>query len=68
VSQIGGTSIIAPSGEIIATAATRGDELVCHECDLDMTTDYQKLYNFERNRRIEHYGPLVTQRGPKRPA
>jgi predicted amidohydrolase len=67
VSQIGGTSIIAPSGEIVATATTRDDEMVTYECDLDMTADYHGLYNFERNRRTEHYGPLVAQRGPTPP-
>jgi predicted amidohydrolase len=67
VSQIGGTSIIAPSGEIVATASTRGDELITYECDLEMAADYHRLYNFERNRRTEHYGPLVAQRGPTPP-
>jgi predicted amidohydrolase len=61
VSQIGLTSIIAPSGEIVAQRTTLDDELVIHECDLDESTRYRGLLDLEHNRRPEFYGPIVEQ-------
>lgn len=61
VSQIGLTSIIAPSGEIVAQSQTLGDELIVHTCDLDETLAYKQLFDFGANRRIQHYGPIATQ-------
>ena len=68
VSQIGLTSIIAPSGEIVAQSETLDDELIIHECDLDLALAYRELFNFADNRRIEHYGPIANQSGAKPPA
>lgn len=72
VSQIGQTSIIAPSGEVVALSSTLGDELVVARCDLDLVKPYKEaLFNFANNRRIEHYGPIANQteaRPPKLPA
>lgn len=68
VSQIGKTSIIAPSGEIVAESRTLDDELIVCRCDLDATTPYkQSVLNFARNRRIEHYGPITSQAGASAP-
>ena len=61
VSQIGLTSIIAPSGEIVAQSETLEDELVVHECDLDESLAYRELFDFAVNRRIEHYRPIAEQ-------
>ena len=62
VSQIGQTSIIAPSGEVVAMTSTCGNELIIHRCDLDATKTYKEhIFNFARNRRIEHYGPITGQ-------
>lgn len=61
VSMIGLTSIIAPSGEIVAQSKTLADELVVHACDLDESRAYQELFDFGTNRRIEHYGPIAAQ-------
>lgn len=61
VSQIGLTSIIAPSGEVVAQSKTLGDELVVHTCDLDETRAYKELFDFGANRRIQHYGPIASQ-------
>ena len=59
---IGGTVIIAPSGEILAQAAGRGDELVVARCDLDLSASYKTtIFNFAAHRRPEHYG-LITER------
>ena len=63
VGQIGLTSIVAPSGEVVAQSRTLGDELVVFACDLDQTAAYRTLFNFEQNRRIEFYGPVTHQRG-----
>ncbi|RIK44757.1 MAG: N-carbamoyl-D-amino-acid hydrolase [Chloroflexi bacterium] len=61
VMQIGQSCIIAPTGEIVAMASTLEDELVVARCDLDLAQLYRKkLWNFARNRRVEHYG-LITQ-------
>jgi predicted amidohydrolase len=68
VSQIGQSMIVAPSGEVVAMSSTLGDELVVARCDLDMVTEYRKLFNFEKNRRPELYGPIVNQAGPKPPS
>jgi len=68
VSQIGQTSIIAPSGEVVALSNTLGDELVVHRCDLDLVKPYKEaLFNFQNNRRIEHYGIIANQIGEEKP-
>ncbi len=59
VSQIGLTSIIAPSGEIAAQSTTLGDELVIHECDLDEAVRYRGFLDLEQNRRPEFYGLIA---------
>jgi len=64
VMQIGQSCIIAPSGEIVAMAATLEDELIVAQCDLDLAQLYkEKLFNFAKNRRIEHYGLITQQTG-----
>jgi len=64
VSQIGQSMIIAPSGEVVAVAKTMDDEVVVHRCDLEMVTEYRKLFDFEKNRRPELYGAITGQTGP----
>lgn len=64
VHQIGGTCIIAPSGEIVAQATTLADELVVARCDLDQTKrNKETSFNFAAHRRTEHYGLIVEQTG-----
>ncbi|MET4592324.1 nitrilase-related carbon-nitrogen hydrolase [Arthrobacter sp. 754] len=64
VSQIGGSAIIAPSGEIVAAARTLDDEIVTAEIDLDMVTRYRRdVFNFSQHRRPEHY-TSITRQGP----
>ena len=59
---MGGSCIIAPTGEIVALCRTLGDELVVADCDLDACTfGKETIFNFAAHRRIEHYG-LITQR------
>jgi hypothetical protein len=66
---IGQSAIIAPSGEIVAQAATLGDELVTARCDLDLTRSYKEtVFNFARHRRPEHYRLIVDRAGAEPPA
>ncbi|NKC15073.1 MAG: N-carbamoyl-D-amino-acid hydrolase [Gammaproteobacteria bacterium] len=61
---IGGSCIIAPSGEIIARCATLGDELISAECDLDRCQALQAtLFNFALHREPQHYGLIVERKG-----
>src|SRR6266404_3925199 len=62
VPAIAGSAIIAPSGEIVAQAATLGDELIVARCDLDLTKSYKEtVFNFALHRQPQAYG-LITER------
>lgn len=59
---MGGSAIIAPSGEIVAQARTVGDELVVADCDLNATSlGKQTIFDFAQHRQLEHYD-LITER------
>jgi len=61
---MGGSAIIAPSGEIAAQCHTLGDELAVADCDLDECKfGKQTIFNFARHRRTEHYGRITAQTG-----
>jgi predicted amidohydrolase len=61
---IGGTQIVAPSGETIAMATTLGDELVVARCDLDHTKSYKEtIFNFAKHRRPEAYRLICERTG-----
>jgi predicted amidohydrolase len=61
---IGGSCIIAPTGEIVAAANTLGDELLVHDIDLDATTPIKtSVFNFAKHRRPEHYKLIVERTG-----
>ena len=65
---IGQSAIIAPSGEIVAQAATLGDELITARCDLDLARSYKDtIFNFARHRRPEHYRLIVDRVGAEPP-
>lgn len=58
--MIGGSAIIAPSGEIVAQARTLGDEVIVAECDLDAAAAYRlDMMDLARHRRPDQYGLLV---------
>lgn len=64
VEGLADSCIIAPSGEILAKATTNYDELVVAVCDLDWCNNYKNtLFDFDRYRRPEMYGPITAQRG-----
>lgn len=66
VHHMGGSCIIAPTGEIVALCHTEEDEVITATCDLAMG-DYikQTIFNFDAHRRIEHYGLITSQTGMK---
>jgi N-carbamoyl-D-amino-acid hydrolase len=60
VHQIGGTCVIAPTGELVARASTDADEIVMAWCDLDLARAYKEfVFDFAAHRRPEHY-TLIT--------
>jgi predicted amidohydrolase len=64
VDQIGGSVIVAPSGEIVAACTTLGDELAIARCDLDLTKSYKStVFNFARHREPHAYGLIVERKG-----
>ncbi len=64
VDQIGGSVIVAPSGEIVAACTTLGDELAIARCDLDLTKSYKNtVFNFARHREPQTYGLIVERKG-----
>ena len=64
--MIGGSVIIAPTGEIAARALSEDDELIAATLDLDLG-DYirRTIFNFEKHRRIEHYRLITERTGAK---
>jgi predicted amidohydrolase len=64
--MIGGSAIVAPTGEIAAQALTEDDELITATLDLELG-DYLRrtVFNFEKHRRIEHYGLITSRTGAK---
>ncbi len=59
---MGGSVIIAPTGEIVAQCRTLEDELITADCDLDACAfGMETIFNFAEHRRIEHYS-LITER------
>lgn len=57
---IGGTCIIAPTGEIVAECKTLADEVILAKCDLDRCKEIQEnIFNFDLHRQPEDYS-LIT--------
>jgi predicted amidohydrolase len=64
VEQIGNSIIVAPSGEIVASCTTTGDELAVARCDLDLCNSYKNTtFNFARHREPEQYRMIVERKG-----
>jgi predicted amidohydrolase len=64
--MIGGSAIVAPTGEIAAQALTEDDELITATLDLELGNYLRRtVFNFEKHRRIEHYGLITTRTGAK---
>lgn len=61
---LAGSLIAAPSGEIIAQAVTKGDEVITAALDLDLCRiNKTATFNFAMHRRVEHYGMIVERTG-----
>ena len=68
VVQLGESSIVAPSGEIVARALTDGDELVVAACDLDRVKTYKEtIFDFAAHREPDAYRLIVERKGAVAP-
>lgn len=62
--MIGGSAIVAPTGETVARAVTEDDEVITFACDLELGAYIRRsVFDFDRHRRIEHYGLIANQTG-----
>lgn len=58
---IGGSCIIAPTGEIIAQTQGVGDEIAVAEVDLDRCKEIREnIFNFAKHREPEDYAPICA--------
>ncbi|MCP5156420.1 MAG: N-carbamoyl-D-amino-acid hydrolase [Ectothiorhodospiraceae bacterium] len=66
---IGGSCIIAPTGEIVAQCTTLGDELVVAECDLDRCYELKdNVFDLALHREPHHYAAITeVPPGRRRP-
>jgi N-carbamoyl-D-amino-acid hydrolase len=61
---MGGSVIVDPDGFIMARATTEEDELILADCDFAKCAfGKSTIFDFERHRRIEHYGRITSQTG-----
>lgn len=68
-SLIAGSSIVDPNGHIIAESKTKGDELIFATIDLSKCLKgKERVFAFEKHRRVEHYSRLIDQVGTEEPA
>jgi predicted amidohydrolase len=62
---IGGSCIIAPTGEIAALAVSVDDEVVVHRADLDLIRTCRRVnFDFATYRRPGEYGLIAQRAGP----
>lgn len=62
--MLGGSCIVAPTGEIVAQASTEGDEVITYTGDLSLGENFRKhVFDFARHRRPEHYRLIVERVG-----
>jgi N-carbamoyl-D-amino-acid hydrolase len=62
---IGGSCIIAPTGEIALLATSLEDEVLVYRADLDLISACQRVnFDFARYRRPEEYGLIAQRAGP----
>ncbi len=64
--MIGGSAIVAPTGEVAAQASSEEDEVIAANLDLELG-DYLRrtVFNFAKHRRTEHYGLITERTGAK---
>jgi N-carbamoyl-D-amino-acid hydrolase len=62
--MIGGSVIVAPSGEIAAQSSTEDDEVITANIDLSLGDTFREhVFNFAKHRRPEHYKLIVERVG-----
>jgi predicted amidohydrolase len=59
---IGGSEIIAPTGQVLAKAKTNGDELVVDTIDMDEVRALRKKWDFLADRRPDTYRTLIDEK------
>ena len=65
---IGGSVIIAPTGEIVAETEGLGDEVIHFDCDLDRCREIQEnIFNFALHRQPENYRLITETKGAINP-
>jgi predicted amidohydrolase len=66
--MIGGSAIVAPSGEIVTKTMSDGDEVIVAQVDLEMATPFREsVFDFAAHRRPEHYSIIVERTGRGEP-
>ncbi|QDO97602.1 N-carbamoyl-D-amino-acid hydrolase [Ferrovibrio terrae] len=66
--MIGGSAIVAPTGEITAQAQSEEDELIFTSADLSIGETFREhVFNFAKHRRPEHYKLIVERTGAGAP-
>lgn len=61
---IGSSVIVDPNGIIVEQAGTKEDELLVHDCDLDLCKHgKENMFDFSRHRRPQHYAIITAQAG-----
>lgn len=64
VDSIGGSLLVAPSGEVVTRCLSKDDEVAIARCDLDFCAVYKRsTFNFDLHRRPEAYGLIVARKG-----
>lgn len=67
IHMIGGSCIVAPTGEIAVQALSEDDEVINYLCDMSLAEGYRgNIFAFERHRRPEHYQAIVDRVGASR--
>ena len=65
---IGGSCIIAPTGEIVAQVETLEDEVIVQACDLDRCREIQdNIFNFALHREPANYRLITETKGAVKP-
>ena len=58
---MGGSCIVAPTGEIVAVAASDAPQVLVYDCDLTLGRSIRAhIFNFAAHRRPEYYAPITA--------
>jgi len=66
--MIGGSAIVAPSGEIVARTLSEEDEVIVADVDLTMAERFRRsVFDFAAHRQPENYRLIVERTGRGEP-